>query len=787
MIIDENKVSTQSVGMKETVSFTANLDGMMFDNMINGIYSDKIAAPIRELSTNARDGHAATGTLDTPFDVFLPTRMEPEFKVRDYGCSLSHEEILHMYSVLGMSTKRDTNEQTGCLGLGSKSPFAYTSTFAVTCWQNGKKRVYSAYKNDGGTPAISLVHETNSKEPTGVEVAFAVRSSDVEAFNETAKKVFVGFKPRPNVIRHSSSFEWDERTPLINSEHAEIFSRENKYGDPKSYAVQGSVSYPLTLTDGLKSAIKAHPDTVEQGTGWNPTYAEIELLKNTDMRLYFDIGELTMTTSREELAYDEKTCKNIATRLNQIVKEQEKTINNIWEGEQSLYAATVKFSKDTADGSTTKTIADIVQVALKPKWKGHEIWASFKLYNKYGKLGIERIAGSPHGWKEKKVGSEFNNATFTRMKSMQTTYKFGDLKPSFAWTKAQQESVSGWFHCINDDYHFFVQLNDDTLRINNRIRKIWRDECGKYSVPIYITVKSKKQWDQIRKILMLSNKNYTWMHTVEELKMPKAPKGSGTAAAVGTVDVRKITPSRWGSNQSSARQKIDLNDKTTKYVRIWQKGNSYFYKKSDWEAETDGYPLQTVMYNLVDKAKYIDKTIIALNKQNAKLDKDFGHLFIDYSTELANALKSKLPEAQKLIERTGMEANLGSDKQFYEMIAEVDETILPKFLKKVPSTLRQYTRIIGMQLSGEERELLHNLETAFPDKIKAMRDNQAKQKGLELVHLSDLFRDYPTLAVLYRHYKDQVTRTWGHNVKELKAEHDLAMTDYMKLLKKGEK
>ena len=150
------------------------------------------------------------------------------------------------------------------------------------------------------------------------------------------------------------------------------------------------------------------------------------------------------------------------------------------------------------------------------------------------------------------------------------------------------------------------------------------------------------------------------------------------------------------------------------------------------------------MYNLVDKAKYIDKTIIALNKQNAKLDKDFGHLFIDYSTELANALKSKLPEAQKLIERTGMEANLGSDKQFYEMIAEVDQTILPKFLKKVTSTLRQYTRIIGMQLSGEERELLHDLETAFPDKIKAMRDNQAKQKGLELVHLSDLFRDYPT-------------------------------------------
>ena len=89
MLVDAKSVSVQASGMKATTEFKAKLDGMMFDNLINGIYSNKIGAGIREYATNARDGHARRGNLSRPFEVGLPNRDKAFFEVRDFGSSLT--------------------------------------------------------------------------------------------------------------------------------------------------------------------------------------------------------------------------------------------------------------------------------------------------------------------------------------------------------------------------------------------------------------------------------------------------------------------------------------------------------------------------------------------------------------------------------------------------------------------------------------------------------------------------------------------------------------------------
>ena len=52
----------------------------------------------------------------------------------------------------------------GVLGLGSKSPFAYTDQFTVESFQGGTKRTYTAYKNEDGNPVFALLNEQETDE-----------------------------------------------------------------------------------------------------------------------------------------------------------------------------------------------------------------------------------------------------------------------------------------------------------------------------------------------------------------------------------------------------------------------------------------------------------------------------------------------------------------------------------------------------------------------------------------------------------------------------------------------
>ena len=87
----------------------------MLEQSRDGFYSNKELAPIREYSTNARDSHIRKGIGSTPIQVTLPTTMEPELKIRDFGIGLSYETISDIYFKYWKSTKRLTNDENGCL------------------------------------------------------------------------------------------------------------------------------------------------------------------------------------------------------------------------------------------------------------------------------------------------------------------------------------------------------------------------------------------------------------------------------------------------------------------------------------------------------------------------------------------------------------------------------------------------------------------------------------------------------------------------------------------------
>ena len=129
-------------------AFVIKASPLAFAIMSSNLYSDKIKAIVRELSCNARDAHVAAGKEDVPFDIHLPTYADPTFYIKDYGTGLSKEQIAGdhdehgnfvpgLYQTFFDAPKDKTNDMIGCLGLGSKTPFAYARQFTVESRYNG--------------------------------------------------------------------------------------------------------------------------------------------------------------------------------------------------------------------------------------------------------------------------------------------------------------------------------------------------------------------------------------------------------------------------------------------------------------------------------------------------------------------------------------------------------------------------------------------------------------------------------------------------------------------------
>ncbi len=193
-----NEAIMSNVG--EIGEFRIRNSAKAFNILSSGLYANKVRAIIRELSCNAVDSHTAAGKQDTPFDVHLPTQLEPHFAIRDYGTGLTHDQVTQIYTTYFESTKTESNDFIGALGLGSKSPFSYTDNFTVTAIRDGVKGIYSAFINGSGVPSIALMMQEPTDEPAGVEIKFSVNDRwDFSKFQEEARYVYRYFSLRPVV------------------------------------------------------------------------------------------------------------------------------------------------------------------------------------------------------------------------------------------------------------------------------------------------------------------------------------------------------------------------------------------------------------------------------------------------------------------------------------------------------------------------------------------------------------------------------------------------------------
>jgi hypothetical protein len=349
MKIHGTEVVVERTGATESKGFAIKASAQAFRILSDGLYSDKVKAVVRELSSNAWDAHIQAGTTDTPFLVHLPNNIEPWFSIRDYGIGLAHDKVMGLYSTYFDSTKDESNDFTGAMGLGSKSPFSYTDAFTVTSYYNGEKRVYMIDIGSEGVPSISLVGSSGfaTDEHNGLEIKMAVKKGDFGSFRDKAQDVYRWYPLLPKVIG-TTGFYINKVEYLFKGNGWKLIK-----GSHRSYAVQGTVAYPIRA-----GSLQGVDDV------------QIKVLDMLSVQIDFEIGELEVSASREDLGYDERTSRNIIAKVDTIVAELKTQANDRLAACKSLWEAAIEFDKMKSYPALRRLIES---GAISPTWNGNAL------------------------------------------------------------------------------------------------------------------------------------------------------------------------------------------------------------------------------------------------------------------------------------------------------------------------------------------------------------------------------------------------------------------------------
>ncbi len=273
--------------------FTIQASGKMFHMVISGLYSNKPQSITREIWSNAFDAHAMVGKEDVPFEVTFPTSLSPTFSCRDFGPGIAHEDMEGFYTVLGHSTKEDTNKAVGKWGVGRMSPMSYTDTFSVVSRHKGMIAYYSVQLGSDGSPQLHvLAPPMPTTDADGLEVSFPVKRMDVNEFQRAAEIVSYGFT-LPPVVTNSQEKTFAPIKKIFEGDGYYLYEDSRISG---AYAQMGCVLYPIP---------------------------QQHLSFNRSIVYKFEIGDLEVTASREALSFgpNDPTLENIKAHAG-IVEDQ---------------------------------------------------------------------------------------------------------------------------------------------------------------------------------------------------------------------------------------------------------------------------------------------------------------------------------------------------------------------------------------------------------------------------------------------------------------------------------
>ena len=305
------------------------------------LYEDKVLAPIREYIANAFDANAETGA--EAIHVVLPTNDHPQIAVQDFGPGLTEEEVLKIFTRYGKSTKRDSNNVTGCFGIGSKSYAAYTDKATLESTKNGVKNTYTMYLDQNQKAMIKHVSKQiegidyipHENAKSGVRITWGIELSDVSTVRNKFFTLLKYWDPEEYKVKvFEKSYDDADKVSYKDVDVSEYYAKysidcdefkiesnvesgqrkwnyaRSRYENNEPKIIMGPITYPLKV------------NTIESSL----TEKQKAFLQTGGLVLKVCLGTVSVAASREGLSYDSVTKAAIISKVESCLSVYENMI-----------------------------------------------------------------------------------------------------------------------------------------------------------------------------------------------------------------------------------------------------------------------------------------------------------------------------------------------------------------------------------------------------------------------------------------------------------------------------
>jgi hypothetical protein len=588
MKLPETDICTETSGVLKEHIFSVGNAGLILDILRTKIYKNPIQAIVREISSNARDAHREadpdptnTTKADTPIKIFLPNNLSPYFKVQDFGPSISPDRMENVFVKFGNSTKREDNIQTGGFGLGCKTPFSYSDTFSVVTVTNGIKRVYTAYIDESKSGKCVLTSEEKADEENGTTIIIPVRKEDFDKFKEATLYITRFWQIKPDVVGINKD-EYEKEEVIFSGDGWYI-----KKVDRRSYNYYNNHD-PLAIVDGIQYPIDTNAlnelDNDVNGVG-NAGDKSIKQLLQFPIRIGFNIGDLALSASRDNIHYTPATQKIIIDRMREVVGDISKIAEDKISSAATYKDAVIEHGKIKdafgGDGYRYGFLLDIKGV----QWRGNILRSKITARTIGDWATITRFTTNmPYHYRNR------NNAA-NRVHNFYTTRAYNSL----AWPMTGPKTML---------------LHNDSIggRISrNLIQHIFDENIGIEDIVVLSTPPkpSTKAFKEEKEIAEADGKTITVRYDDKLLKLLDLPKMS--SVKIPKAKKKQLAQAR--KDAQSAKRKVDDTTVSGYILHTTGRYNSRLTFRSEvFELEESG------IYLVVDykdrefstNSKYID-------------------------------------------------------------------------------------------------------------------------------------------------------------------------------------
>lgn len=305
MILNRNESEVTTLG--DVQKFKVGIDERNINHIVtilsSNLYSHPMQSFLRETISNAIDSHLEAGVNEP----IIITITDTDLSIRDFGTGISPERFEEIYTNIGSSTKRQSNEYIGSFGIGRFSCLSVSDLANITSFYEGKAYYYVMNK-DIDQLHIDLLFEKDTDEHNGVEVKIPftqpLKEEDWRSLG-FIKNIYIE----------------DERHYVEPDAIATAFNKRKVY-QYKTFKVL-EIGYPFykTASTYTEVLIGNIPYRVDYSSLWDDE--RYDNWKSAFQSIYpcLNIGDVDITPNREGLLYSERTKNALRKAYNEAIDE----------------------------------------------------------------------------------------------------------------------------------------------------------------------------------------------------------------------------------------------------------------------------------------------------------------------------------------------------------------------------------------------------------------------------------------------------------------------------------